>query len=76
MTLELADRDNQKQISCIPKGVYNCDRITSPKFGVCYRVNNVPNRMHILLPPKNCSRNSICIIHLNIDIFLRFLDME
>jgi hypothetical protein len=53
MTLELADKNNQKQISCIPKGVYNCDRITSPKFGVCYRVNDVTNRLHILIHVGN-----------------------
>ena len=53
MTLELADKYNQKQISCIPKGLYICDRITSPKLGVCYRVNDVPNRLHILIHVGN-----------------------
>ena len=53
MTLELPWNDNKSRISCIPKGVYYCDRITSPKFGVCYRVNDVYNRLHILIHVGN-----------------------
>lgn len=53
MTLELPFNHNQRNISCIPKGIYTCDRITSPRFGVCYRVNDVPNRMHILIHVGN-----------------------
>ena len=45
--LELPNLNNQKQISCIPKGIYSVQRITSPKHGLCYEVLNVPNRSNI-----------------------------
>ncbi len=49
VTLELPYLDNQKRISCIPEGVYDCTRIHSRKYGVCYLVENVPNRDDILI---------------------------
>lgn len=45
--LELPDLNNQKKISCIPKGIYSVQRIVSPKHGKCYEVINVPNRSNI-----------------------------
>ncbi len=54
-TLELADKNNQKSISCIPKGVYTCVRIVSPRLGVCYSIQNVPNRQAILIHVGNFS---------------------
>lgn len=52
-TLELPDKDNKRQISCIPKGIYQCNIINSPKFGQVYGVLNVPNRANILIHAGN-----------------------
>ncbi len=52
-TLELPDLLNQKRISCIPEGIYTCVKHTSPKFGECIHITNVPNRDEILIHPAN-----------------------
>lgn len=44
---ELPDRGNQRGISCIPCGVYQCRIIESPKHGRVYEVQNVPGRSNI-----------------------------
>ena len=42
-TGELPDRDNQRDISCIPPGTYRCERYRSPHFGRdVYRLVDVP----------------------------------
>lgn len=48
MTLELPDKYNQRNISCIPAGKYSIVPHQSPKFGKVYKVLNVPNRGDIL----------------------------
>lgn len=55
VTLEDPWKDNARQVSCIPDGEYTIRRHTSPKFGLCYSVDNVPNRSHILLHAGNTS---------------------
>lgn len=52
-TLELPDKNNQRQISCIPKGTYPCKIVNSPKFGQVYGVLEVPNRANILIHAGN-----------------------
>lgn len=52
-TLELAWRDNERRVSCIPEGTYRAIRHTSPKFGPCLWIQNVPNRSEILIHPGN-----------------------
>lgn len=58
-TLELPWLDNQRGISCIPEGTYNCipliDHLTDSGhlFGRCIRVLDVPNRDGILIHPGN-----------------------
>jgi len=52
-TLELAWKDNQKNISCIPKGEYKVKWGYSWKFGWCYKIQNVPNRTDILFHAGN-----------------------
>lgn len=52
-TLELPDKENKRQVSCIPKGIYPCNIINSPKFGQVYGVLNVPNRTNILIHAGN-----------------------
>jgi len=53
VTLELPWLDNQKQISCIPKGTYKIIRHNSPKFGKVWKVENVPGRSEILIHTGN-----------------------
>lgn len=48
-TLELAWKNNQRQISCIPVGTYAVKKHNSPSKGLCFQVQNVPDRSHILL---------------------------
>lgn len=52
-TLELPDKDNKRQISCIPKGTYQCKIVNSAKFGLVYGVCGVPNRIAILIHAGN-----------------------
>ena len=47
-TMELAFKENHSLTSCIPSGIYQVKLHESPKFGICYKVQNVPNREHIL----------------------------
>jgi hypothetical protein len=41
------------QKSCITAGSYECAWQTSPKYGWCYEVTNVPERSRILIHPAN-----------------------
>jgi hypothetical protein len=52
-SLELPYLENHKDISCIPPGEYKCDRVTSKKFGICYLLNDVPNRSNIIIHVGN-----------------------
>lgn len=52
-TTELPWRDNAVGKSCIPKGVYRCEEVISPKFGRVYAVLDVPGRSHILIHAAN-----------------------
>jgi len=36
------------RLSCIPPGVYICKRITSPRHGKTFEIEDVPGRTHIL----------------------------
>lgn len=53
VTLEDKWRDNERMVSCIPKGKYVIKRHTSPKFGECFKVQNVPDRSEILIHAGN-----------------------
>ncbi len=48
LTKEPPWKGNQKNISCIPEREYNVVPHTSPKYGFCLMVENVPNRSYIL----------------------------
>jgi len=52
-SLELPNRDNQKNISSIPKGEYICKIRKSPRFGVTFHVTNVKGRTYILMHSAN-----------------------
>ena len=54
--IELAWKDNKRRESCIPEGIYLAKKHTSPKFGKCLWIQDVPNRSEILVHPANYSR--------------------
>ena len=47
MTLELPWMDNKPNISCIPHGVYECEKRYSPKNGDVFQLRNVIDRTYI-----------------------------
>lgn len=42
--LELPYKGNERNISCIPEGVYPTEKIDSPNFGDAFAIEGVPNR--------------------------------
>jgi hypothetical protein len=52
-TIELPDKGNQKEISCIPEGIYDLIKTKSEKFGDAFVVANVPNRTAIMMHVGN-----------------------
>lgn len=56
-TIELPWRENAKNISCVPAGVYSCEPYISSKFGSCYRLQDVPGRTDILIHSGNFAGN-------------------
>lgn len=58
VTLERPWKDNQRNISCIPKGSYVCLRWDSPKFGETFQVTNVKDRSYILFHSGNIDEDS------------------
>jgi hypothetical protein len=52
-TLELGWQNNESQVSCIPPGKYEVKKHTSPKFGKCLLILNVPGRDLILFHTGN-----------------------
>ena len=54
---------NKKQVSCIPAGLYSVKWHRSPRFGWCYKVQNVPDRDSILFHSGNFpSHSQGCIL--------------
>ena len=63
VTLELAWRNNARQLSCIPLGTYRCVRTVSQRHGETFEVIGVPNRSAILFHAGNAAPDSLgCII--------------
>lgn len=52
-TIELAWKNNNKSVSCIPAGKYKCVYRESAKYPKHYHVLDVPNRDFILIHPAN-----------------------
>lgn len=52
-TIELSWKNNAKNISCIPKGVYNLSLHNSKRFKNTLLLNEVPNRAGILIHKGN-----------------------
>lgn len=57
-TLELPWLNNKRELSCIPVGQYQCNKIMSPNFGLVFEVSNVPNRSHILIHIGNTAKDT------------------
>ncbi len=53
VSLEDRWRENRVGRSCIPSGLYSCERVQSPKFGETFEITNVPGRSHILFHAGN-----------------------
>lgn len=63
VTLEESWRDNERMVSCIPQGRYKIQLHRSPKFGVCYKVLDVPERSDILIHVGNTAADTTgCIL--------------
>ena len=52
-TIERPWSDNKPFESCIPVGEYSLKWKESPRFGMCYEVENVEGRTHILIHVAN-----------------------
>lgn len=62
-TLERPYLDNKPNVSCIPAGIYVCQRIQSPKFKETFEIMNVPGRTHILFHAGNKVEESLgCVL--------------
>ncbi len=55
-TVELPWKNNEKNVSCIPAGRYECERINHAKFGLCFAIRNVKGRDGVLIHAANFSR--------------------
>lgn len=53
-TMELPWKDNERDVSCIPDGVYRLTPHKSPSKGKCLKVHDVKGRTHILIHSANC----------------------
>ena len=51
--VELPWLNNQKRISCIPDGVYPCEKISTKKHPNSFLINKVPNRDAIMIHVGN-----------------------
>ena len=58
LTLERPWINNQKGVSCIPSGTYECQRVNTPKHGEVFQVINVPDRDSILIHKGNIDEDS------------------
>ena len=63
ITLEPPEYENKRNISCIPAGQYECERIMSPKFGTTYEICNIPDRDSVLFHAGNVVKDTIgCVL--------------
>jgi len=63
LTIELPWRHNRRRIPCIPAGEYPATLHTSPKFGSCIWIKNVPDRSEILIHKGNYHHDTLgCIL--------------
>jgi len=67
-TIERPWLNNKPFESCIPLGEYSIKWKESPKFGMCYEVENVEERTHILLHVANFPTDVVGCIGLGMDL--------
>jgi len=73
-TLELPWRENERGISCIPKGAYKAFKRQSPKNGNVFELRNVPQRTNIQCHSGNYTRQiEGCIL---VGASVTFLDAD
>jgi hypothetical protein len=58
VTLEDPWKNNQRNISCIPTGVYKCVPHNGAKYKGVWRLENVPNRAAILIHAGNSTSDT------------------
>ena len=62
-TLERPWVFNERKISCIPSGTYLVKRHISPKFGQCFKIQDVKGRSDILIHSGNVVADTLgCIL--------------
>ncbi|MBK7807055.1 MAG: hypothetical protein IPJ51_12220 [Saprospiraceae bacterium] len=58
-SIELRWANNERNVSCVPEGVYPMAIIQHPKFGECLLVNNVKGRSGILVHVANDAQKEL-----------------
>ena len=62
-TLERPWVFNERKISCIPSGTYLVKRYVSPKFGQCFKIQDVKGRSDILIHSGNVVNDTLgCVL--------------
>ena len=67
VSLELPWKENQRRISCIPDGIYICVKHTSPTFGECIWIQDVPDRSEILIHAGNYTTDTLGCVLVGLD---------
>ena len=58
-SIELGWANNERNVSCVPEGVYPVAIIQHPKFVECLRIDNVKGRSGILMHVANDARKEL-----------------
>ncbi len=58
-SIELKWANNERNVSCVPEGVYPVAIIQHPKHGECLRVDNVKGRSGILIHVANDAQKEL-----------------
>lgn len=67
-TLELPWRSNEKNNSCIPEGSYPSYKTSSPRFGSCFYIGDVPSRSAILIHAGNSLADTRGCVLVGLDV--------
>ena len=72
LTLELPWKDNRRNVSCVPAGVYNARQYDSPEHGPVILLDDVPERTWVEIHAGNFTRQILgCIL---VGDSLKYLD--
>ena len=58
-SIELRWSNNERNVSCVPEGVYPVAIIQHPKFGECLQINGVKGRSGILVHVANDAQKEL-----------------